>query len=267
MVEKFDDLQSRFREMYMDDVPYSEICEALGIGDGTARDWRRKLGLPVRLGNEPISWMDAKKLNGMSPREIVGRIAGSFGIRDQEIPLILERFYKLRQKLSGGRNLTHLLLTGVYEYLRWPPSGKQPASASTFVKVCYEKDVPIGRSALLNLSRLYKEAGLFPAKPMSASQLLEIRWPVLKAKFGLPDEMKSVATAFISEVNLEGRIPEGIVAAALYVGARSLKVYMSQDRLSSFFGITEVTLRNIGSVILAHYESSALGANGSGAAA
>ncbi|QQG48734.1 MAG: hypothetical protein HY247_08375 [archaeon] len=242
--------------MYMDDVSYSEICATLGIGDYTAREWRRKLGLPVRLGYEPVSWMDVKNLNGLSPRQVVERVAGAFGIRAEEIRLILTRFDKLRQKgKSAGRNLTQLLLTAVYEYLRWPPSRKQPQSPTLFAKVCQDKGFAIRRSNLLSLSRLYKEAGLFPPAHLTAAQLLEIRWPVLMTRMDLPAKVRSVALAFISEVKFEGKSPEGAVAASLFTAARILSLNRAQSDFASFFGITEVTVRHAIVDIYAYYES------------
>ena len=257
-VSKFNDLKDKFTRLYNSDATYSVISETLGIGTQTIREWRKKLDLPIRQSPEPVSWMDSKKFaHGMSPNEVVRKVASAFGIFPVEIPLILSRFDKLREMgLTGGRDRSLLILAATYEYLRWKGSGKQPVSPNEFSKVCQDKRFALTRANLLMLSRLYKQAGLFPSTHLKPQPLFEKKWPLIKDKYSLTEHARFKALELMSAGDLTGRTPEVIVAGCIYtaVTVYGLSQYITQKEIADEFGVTEVSVRNMAKVIQSRSE-------------
>jgi transcription initiation factor TFIIIB Brf1 subunit/transcription initiation factor TFIIB len=246
MTNKFTRLKERFAQMYNDGSTYREISKELGINVLTALGWRKKLNLPPRRQRGPLSWMDEKKIQGKSPREILERIAAPLGLSTKDIQFILVRFEKLKSKgVVRGRRQIHLILTAAYLYLRWERSGRQPLSPKSFVAACKDKGLQVDRRTLLMYSRLFKDAGLYPWSHLKPNELLERMWNTLKAEYGLPENVKVIALGLMSRFNFTGRSPEVVVAACLYVGARKCSMRITQKDLAERFGITEVSVRNV----------------------
>ena len=114
-------------------------------------------------------------------------------------------------------------------------------------------------------SRLFKEAGLFPAAYLRPQQLLDKKWALLKKSHSLPDRVKERASELISNTNLEGRAPESIVAASIYLAITEcgLSSYITQREVASEFGITEVSVRNVARAFQANMEGQQQPGNGS----
>jgi len=244
MLAKLPLLREKFRELYNQGATYDEIAEKLGISFLTAMDWRKKLGLPSRRSG-PVSWMDERRIDGRSPREILKSVSKPLGLTDHDIEFILTRFDKLRSKgIAHGRRLDKLILTAAYMYLRWEGSGKRPVSPGNFVHACWENSFRIVGRELLMLCRLFTDAQLYPAGHLRPQQLLERWWFSLKSEYNLPDEVKAEALRIMEVPRLcLGRKPEVAVAGSLYVACERCGTWIGQQDLADIFGISSVAVR------------------------
>jgi len=246
MTEKFTRFKGKFTEMYHDGLTYAEICAELRINVLTALDWRKKLGLPPRRRTGPLSWMDEKRIDGKSPREILGKVAKPLGLSPKDIEFILVRFEKLKSKeLHRGRSQIRLILALTYSYLRWESSGRKPISPKNFVLICETNDLRINRQTLLRYERLLKQEGLYPATHLKPHELLERMWSSVKDEFSLPERVKATALELMSQFKFTGRSPEVVAATCLYVAAPRCGAFsLTQRDLADTFGVTEVSIRN-----------------------
>jgi len=245
-MNKFTKLGGKFAEMYNDGLTYDEICSKLDICLWTALRWRNELGLPSRRRtNGSVSWMDEKKIQGNSPREILEKIAGPLGLSPKDIELILVRFGKLKSRgTSRGRSQIELILTAAYLYVRWDESGKQPVSPYDFLAICWESGFDISRRNLHMHCRLFRDANLFPRSRLNPQQLLVRKWNSIKTKLGISDETKTTALELISKTNWRATTAEAASAASLYKATQLTSQWVTQAQLAQEFGITEATLRN-----------------------
>jgi transcription initiation factor TFIIIB Brf1 subunit/transcription initiation factor TFIIB len=247
MISKFSRFENRFRDLYEAGATYSEIAEKLGISILTVNEWRDKLDLPRRRRQGPLSWMDVRKVAGMSPREILEPLGDDLGFTRNEIPMILIRYDKLKQLgQCQGRNQVHLMLTAAYLYLRWEGSGRQPYSATKFVEVCQSNGYRISRATLLRLSRLFKDAKLFPSVALTPGRFLDRKWNTLKAKHDLPEDVRTIAVQLMLLPNFAlGKSPEAVVSACVYVAALKRGIELNQHDLCAELGTTTISLRNV----------------------
>ena len=250
MTDKFTIHRQKFASMYQDGHSYENICKTLRVSIQTAQDWRRKLGLPPRRREGPLSWMDERKVQGRSPREILQKIAGPIGLFPKDIELILTRFAKLKDLgYVQGRRQIQLILAAAYLYLRWEGSGRRPKSPKNFLVICKSGGFRMDRSTLQGCARLFKEAGLYPTSHLTPRQLFERLWYHLREEYRLPESVRSIALELMSIQELVGRSPEVVVAACLYLGALEKSIHLRQKELAEEFGITEVSLRNVKKVV------------------
>jgi len=178
---------------------------------------------------------------------ILSRIARPAGFLSSDIPEILVRYEKVLHDQTTRiypRTKRNLILAAAYEFLRWNGSGRQPLSPTRFVKVCDQAGFLLTRSQLLMASRRLLDRDAFPRDPLSASRLLESRWPILSSDLALSDDVRDFAQTLISTATLDGRTPETVVAAAVLIAARMVgKKDAGLRYVSSEIGVTEVAVR------------------------
>lgn len=243
MVEKFSLLGKRFKAMYLKGVSYAEMAAELHVGHMTLRKWRTRMDLPLRRDRTQRSWMDVPTGTGLSPRQILESIASKIGITKNDIGLILIRVDKLKSKgLVRGRSYEDVILAAAFLYLRWEGSGRRPLSAEQFASIC--SDFGLTKPALLMAIRPFMDAGLYPKKQLHPSALLDRLWKSFQDKYQLPDTVKTRISELIKEPKIKYRTPNAILAGCAYVACFEARSGITQDELSRFFGITEVSIRN-----------------------
>jgi len=244
MVDKFSSLNRRFQAMYREGKSYDEISRELDVNVLTLHKWRVKLGLPPRRVRDPRSWMDIPIGSGMTPREILQSIGKHLGITDHDIEFILTRVDKLKTAgLIKGRRYEHVILAAAFMYLRWEGSGRRPVSATRFSDLC--KDFGLSRGGLLMLCRLFTATNLYPKERLRPEAFLERTWKSFQEKYSLSDTVKSRILTLMKDPILTGRTPSAVVAACAYIACIESGNRIVQDDLSEFFGVTEVSIRNV----------------------
>lgn len=244
MVDKFSYLGKKFKAMYQEGKSYEEMARILNVNYLTLRNWRVKLGLPPRRDRTQRSWMDIPTGKGFTPREILQSVAKRIGITENDIEFILTRVDKLKSKgLIKGRRYEHIVLAAAFMYLRWEGSGRRPRSATEFAELCDE--FGLTRSALLRTCRLFTSAGLYPKERLRPETFLERSWKSFQEKYALPDAIKARITSLLKEPTIAGRTPSAAVAGCAYIACVESNNWITQDELSKFFGVTEVSIRNI----------------------
>jgi len=243
MVEKFSLLGKRFKAMYLKGISYAEMANELHVDHMTLRKWRKKMDLPPRRDRTQRSWMDVPTGTGLSPRQILESIATKIGITKNDIGLILVRVDKLKSKgLVRGRSYEHVILAAAFLYLRWEGSGRRPLSAEQFASIC--KEFGLTKAALLMTSRLFMDAGLYPKKSLPAVALLDRLWRSFQDKYSVPDTVKTRILELVKEPKIKYRTPNAILAGCTYIACLEAGIGITQDELSQFFGVTEVSIRN-----------------------
>lgn len=243
LVDKYSLLSKEFKAMYLRGVSYQEMAKELDVYHMTLRDWRKRMGLPPRRDRSKRSWKDVPVGTGLSPIEILKSIANQIGITKNDIEFILTRVDKLKSRgLTKGRSFEHVILAAAFLYLRWEGSGRRPLSAEQYVSICQE--FGLSKSALLMDIRPFTEAGLYPRKPIFSKALLDRLWKSLQDKYALPESVKERILVLANEPKIKYRTPNTVLAACTYLAAIEAGKPITQDELSRFFGVTEVTLRN-----------------------
>jgi len=244
MVEKFSVLGKKFKTMYLEGVTYEDMAKELDVDQLTLRHWRKRMDLPLRRERTQRSWMDVPTGTGSSPRQILESVATQIGITKNEIQYILIPVEKLQSKgLIRGRRYDHIVLAAAFLYLRSERSGRRPLSAEQFARIC--KEYGLTRPSLLMTIRPFMDAGLFPKESLRPKVLLERLWKSLQDKFALPDTIKSRILELAAEPKIKYHTPIAVLAGCTYVACVEAALWITQDELASFFGVTEVTLRNI----------------------
>ena len=245
MVEKFGESKDAFAELFRDGATYEQISRELGISEATANEWRKRLHFAPRGINVQSSWMDQRKIGGISAREVLKNIAEPLGLFPKEIELILLRFDKLRdKKLTAGRRRIEVILAGAYLYLRWKGSNRVPISAYDFVRLCNNNGFQLSRKRLLTIARLYMSANLFPSDFLTARETLEKKWISLQEEFKLNDSTKRLALALASHSSCVGKSPESAASACFYLACKASGLFVTEKHVAKEFGVTEVTVRN-----------------------
>lgn len=201
-------------------------------------------------GNKREGSLHAKGENGAErsgPSGILSKIARPAGLLTSDFPEILARYEKVLQNQTTRlypRTKRNLILAAAYEYLRWNGSGRQPVSPRKFTKICDQAGFMVTRSQLLMSSRRLMDHEAFPRNLLSASRLLELRWPILSSDLALSDDIRDFALTLLSRTNLDGRTPETVAAAAVVIAARMRgKKDASLRYVSSEVGVTDVAVR------------------------
>jgi transcription initiation factor TFIIIB Brf1 subunit/transcription initiation factor TFIIB len=243
MVDKFSLLGKKFRVMYLKGVTYAEMASELHVYHVTLRKWRKRMDLPPRRDRIQRSWMDVPTGTGLSSRQILESIASKIGITKNDIEPILIRVDKLKSKgLVRGRSYEHVVLAAAFLYLRWEGSGRRPLSAEQFASTSQE--FGLTRPALLMTARLFIDAGLYPKKQLNASALLDRLWMSFQDKYRLPDAVRTRILELLNEPKIKYRTPNAILAGCAYIACLEAGIGKTQEELSRFFGITEVSIRN-----------------------
>lgn len=244
MVDKYHLLSDRFKAMYLKGASYEEMSKELDVYHMTLRDWRKRMGLPPRRDRTKRSWKDIPIGAGLTPKEILSSIAAEIGITKNDIEFILMRVDKLKSKgLIKGRSFEHVILAAAFLYLRWEGSGRRPVSATRFVDL--SEDFGLSTSELFMTCRLFTSAGLYPRQHLRPESLLERSWKSLQDKYSLPETVKSRILALMKDPELVGKTSSTVVAGCTYVASLESGNWILQDDLAEFFGITQVSLRNI----------------------
>jgi len=250
--EKFSSLSKTFQKMYNKGKTYDEITKELDISTPTATSWRKKLNLPLRRTKATRSWMDIPTSKDMTPRQILQPIRKQLRITQNDVEYILMRVDKLKSKgLLKGRRYEHAVLASAFLYLRWEGSGRRPVSETRFLEICNKQmplgilDRPMSRRVLHKTCELFAQANLFPKKRLKPKELINRTWLSLQQRFDLPESIKIVALAFAESPELQGCSAGGIAAASIYIACIENRCWIAQRDLEAFFGVTEVTIRNI----------------------
>jgi hypothetical protein len=189
------------------------------------------------------------KGNGRSsPGDILIEIAKPAGLEPTDFPPILsryERFLKTDKTRRYPKTRRNLILATAYEYLRWEGSMRQPKSPNEFLKMCDHAGFKLNRSQLFIACTLLIDANIFPRTQLTPRQLLEKKWPRLSSDLALPPEVETLSGELISSAGLEGRAPETVVAAAVYVAARMHGEDPGYRYIASALGVTDVAVRGV----------------------
>jgi transcription initiation factor TFIIIB Brf1 subunit/transcription initiation factor TFIIB len=248
MVDKYHLLSDRFKAMYLKGATYEEMSKELDVYHMTLRDWRKRMSLPPRRDRTKRSWMDVPTGTGLSPRQILASVASQIGITKNDIAFILTRVDKLKSKgLVRGRHYEHVILAAAFLYLRWEGSGRRPLSAEQFTGAC--EQFGLTKAALFTTSRPFLDAGLYPRKPLLTATLLDRIWKSLQDKYALPDTVKARILELTKEPKIKYRTPSAILAGCSYIACIEAGNRITQEELAGFFGVTEVSLRNIINVL------------------
>ena len=238
----------KFKAMFLKGITYADMAKELDLDQITLHYWRIKMELPPRRVRTQRSWMDVPIGTGLSSRQILESVASQIGITKNDIEFILIPVEKLKSKgLIKGRRFEHVVLAAAFLYLRSERSGRRPLSAERFAGIC--KEYCLTRSVLFTTIRPFMAAGLFPRILIRPQTLLERLWKSLQDKFGLPDAMKDRILELVAEPKIKYKTPSAVLAACTYVACVEASMWITQVEIADFFGVTEVTLRNLTTIL------------------
>lgn len=250
---KFHELKDRFIELYESGATHESISQELGIAVPTVSFWRERLGLPRRRNlRARRAWWDERLLGNKTVKQMLAELAPCLRLSQGDVRSVLGLF--TRRMVQGwkvqGRPLQDLMLTIVFLYIRaWRP----PISASQFCDSCYEAGYHITPKRILRISKELRKTGVKvnPPKPV---QVLERHKYALKKELGVDDELMRQACALIEKAHkqraIHGRSPFSVAGSAIYLVAKDRSyVYITEDDVSRFFRVTEVTIRNVNKVL------------------
>jgi len=197
-----------------------------------------------------IPWRYARYFRGKSLYEILKEIQKPLKLSEGDIQLILTRTRNLKDKTSTrGRSDLGLILTCTYLFINWIGANKLPININKFISICNVKKYYITKNALLNNVKVFKEARIFPVYT-NITELFEGYWPTIKQYFKLEEAIKTEIIEIIENNKItSGRSRNVILAGSIYYITRKYGLRIYQSQLASFFGITEVSIRNFNRVV------------------
>ena len=184
--------------------------------------------------------------------KIVAKFQEPLRLHEGDAKIILHRFAYLKQKLGStgpiGISDVKLLLTSVYCYIRTPRYGRKIVGPAKFVHMCNDFEFDFTRKDLWRYQPLYFQYEFYPRTPIiSVTSYFEAAWYDISRGLALPETEKDSVLSLLKEIQkLKGpkRAPGTVVGAAIYLLGRKKGIYLTQDRLAEYFGISEVTLRS-----------------------
>jgi transcription initiation factor TFIIIB Brf1 subunit/transcription initiation factor TFIIB len=250
---KFNELKDRFIELYDSGATHESISRELGIAVPTVSVWRERLGLPLRRAlRSRRAWWDEACLGKKTVKQMLMELAPRLRLSRGDIRSILGLF--TRRMVQGwkvrGRPLQDLMLTTVFLYIRaWRP----PVSASQFCDSCFEAGYRVTQKQMLRISKELRKAGVKVSTP-KPWQVLERHKYALKKELGADEELIKKARELTLRAHkqrlIHGRSPFSVAGSAIYLATKDRSdIYITEDDVSRFFGVSEVTIRNVNKIL------------------
>jgi hypothetical protein len=188
-----------------------------------------------------------------TPREILLTLSADLFLSPGDIKAILGRTINLiNQRKHIGKQIVLFLLAETFLYLRSKAAERPPVGVHKFAKVCQLSGYDVSVNQIV---RNVKDIPLisFPREPNAAEKLARQKI-ILKNELGLSDDSVGTAIKVAEQAPLlekDGRSPSptSVAAAAVYLGTKFNGQIVTQRELSNHFGVSEVTIRNVSSLL------------------
>lgn len=173
-------------------------------------------------------------------------------LHESDIKTVVQRFSYLKQKLGSnglkGYPDSKLLLTSVYCYVRDPANGRKIISLAQFVDLCDTLKLQYSSKVFWKYAQFYFENGYYRQAPISKVLVyLEAAWYDISNDLSIGEGEKRHLVTLLKKMEsfkLHHRAPWIVTAAAINILDKKMGRYRTQCDLSTYFGISEVSLRN-----------------------
>ena len=183
---------------------------------------------------------------------IVGQFQKPLRLHESDVKYIVNRFSYLKQKMGStglkGFPDIRLLLTSIYCYIRDPNNGRKIVSPYKFIWMCDNFEFSFTVRDLWRYEQLYFEHNLYPRAPVSnVFVYFEAAWYDISKDLSLDEQAKGELLFLFKKIQtLKGprRAPWIVTATTIYLLDKKRGRYRTQEELTEYFGISEVSLRN-----------------------